>query len=190
VLQRLADARLVTTAEGTAEVAHEALIREWPTLREWLTENRDALRLLRHLTEAAHEWESTNSEITKRDESVLYRGAWLLAVAEWRKQHEADMNESERAFLDASVGLQAREQQEREERRREKEEQQARELQAAQKLAETERRRADSERRASRRQWYFSAGLAVVMLLALAASCVASGSRPSATTFTGWSPFE
>ena len=34
VLTVLADARLITTAEGTVEVAHEALIREWPTLRE------------------------------------------------------------------------------------------------------------------------------------------------------------
>src|SRR5262249_35426746 len=47
VLQRLADARLVTTGEGTAEVAHEALIREWLTLREWLNENREALRVQR-----------------------------------------------------------------------------------------------------------------------------------------------
>jgi len=53
VLAILADARLVTTGEGTAEVAHEALIREWPTLREWLAEDREGLRLHRHLTEAA-----------------------------------------------------------------------------------------------------------------------------------------
>jgi class 3 adenylate cyclase len=36
VLNKLAEARLVTVGEDTAEVAHEALIREWPTLREWL----------------------------------------------------------------------------------------------------------------------------------------------------------
>ena len=36
VLKLLTDARLVTTDEKTAEVAHEALIREWPTLRGWL----------------------------------------------------------------------------------------------------------------------------------------------------------
>ena len=33
LLDRLAEARLVTLGEGTAEVAHEVLIREWPTLR-------------------------------------------------------------------------------------------------------------------------------------------------------------
>ena len=38
VLKALADARLITTSEDSAEVAHEALIREWPTLRGWLEE--------------------------------------------------------------------------------------------------------------------------------------------------------
>ena len=40
---------------GTVEVAHEALIREWPTLREWLSEDREGLRLHRQLTHAAEE---------------------------------------------------------------------------------------------------------------------------------------
>ncbi len=43
--------------EETAEVAHEALIREWPTFRDWLNEDREGLQLHRRLTEAAHEWE-------------------------------------------------------------------------------------------------------------------------------------
>jgi Novel STAND NTPase 1 len=30
VLERLADARPITLDDGRAEVAHEALIREWP----------------------------------------------------------------------------------------------------------------------------------------------------------------
>ena len=38
VLRVLVDARLVTAGEGTVEVAHEALIRHWPTLRAWLDE--------------------------------------------------------------------------------------------------------------------------------------------------------
>ena len=35
LLERLTEARLVTLGEGTAEVVHEVLIREWPTLRGW-----------------------------------------------------------------------------------------------------------------------------------------------------------
>ena len=57
VLKTLADARLVTTEQDSAEVAHEALIREWGTLRKWLDEDRESLRLHRHLTESAGEWQ-------------------------------------------------------------------------------------------------------------------------------------
>ena len=53
VLNRLAQARLVTLSEESAEVAHEALIREWPRLREWLSEDREGILLHRRLTEAA-----------------------------------------------------------------------------------------------------------------------------------------
>lgn len=64
VLKTLTDARLITTdnphlaagdrpaaaGEETAEVAHEALIREWPLLRAWLDEDREGLRIQRRLT--------------------------------------------------------------------------------------------------------------------------------------------
>ena len=39
--------------EPTVEVAHEALLRHWPRLRGWLDEDREALRVHRHLTDAA-----------------------------------------------------------------------------------------------------------------------------------------
>ena len=58
VLQTLSEARLITQDEGVVEVAHEALIREWPTLRQWLSEDREGLRLHRRLTEDAQEWEA------------------------------------------------------------------------------------------------------------------------------------
>ncbi len=51
VLNTLAEARLITLNEDSAEVAHEALIREWQRLREWLTQDREGLLLHRHLTE-------------------------------------------------------------------------------------------------------------------------------------------
>jgi hypothetical protein len=70
------DARLLTTGEGTVEVAHEALIRYWPTLRAWLDEDREGRLLHRRLTEAAQEWEAL-----RRDVGALYRGARLAASA-------------------------------------------------------------------------------------------------------------
>jgi WD40 repeat protein len=98
LLERLAEARLVTLGEGTAEVAHEVMIREWPTLRNWLEEDREGLRLHRHLGTAARSWETGS-----RDPSDLYRGARLTAAAEWAEHHHAELNATERRFLDASL---------------------------------------------------------------------------------------
>ena len=45
VLWKLADGRLVTVSDNEAEVAHEALLREWPRLRGWLEEDAEGRRL-------------------------------------------------------------------------------------------------------------------------------------------------
>lgn len=62
VLTSLADARLITTSETAAEVAHEALLREWPRLNDWLLNNQANLRLQRQLTNAAAEWRRADSD--------------------------------------------------------------------------------------------------------------------------------
>ncbi len=129
VLNALADARLVMLGEDSAEVAHEALIREWTRLREWLNENREGLRLHRHLTEAAQSWQKLN-----REPGELYRGARLAQALEWAKTNAGEMNPLERDFLNASKEMREREEAERDAQRQ-------RELIAAQKLAEAERRR-------------------------------------------------
>ena len=97
LLDRLAGARLVTLGEGTAEVAHEVLIREWPTLRRWLDEDREGLRLHRRLGDAARLWDAGG-----REASDLYRGARLAAALEWADAHRRDLNATEREFLDES----------------------------------------------------------------------------------------
>jgi len=130
VLDTLAEARLITLNEDSAEVAHEALIREWPTLREWLHEDREGLRLHRHLTKAADEW-----KLLERDTGALYRGAHLAQAREWALLHPNALNAGERAFLTASIEQEQREEREREEQRR-------RELAAAKELAETQRQAA------------------------------------------------
>jgi hypothetical protein len=104
VIQTLADARLVTTARDMAtgeeqvDVSHEALIRGWPRLREWIDEDRAGLRIHRRLTEVAQEWERHS-----HDESYLHRGARLAEAQEWIETHAGDLNPLERAFLEASV---------------------------------------------------------------------------------------
>ena len=104
LLDRLAEARLVTLGEGTAEVAHEVLIREWPTLRAWLEEDRAGIRLHRELGDAARRWDSGG-----REAGDLYRGTRLAAAVEWAQAHPDALNATERAFLDASVAESERE---------------------------------------------------------------------------------
>ena len=154
VLALLADARLVTTNAETIEVAHEALIREWPQLREWLNEDREGLRLQRHLTEAAHEWESLD-----RDSGGLYRGARLAQASEWAVAHPIGLNAPERAFLAASQELAQREAAERAA-------QHQRELAAALQLAQTQQQAAARLRR--RNRWLAMAGGLALLLAVLA----------------------
>jgi serine/threonine protein kinase/WD40 repeat protein len=97
VLGTLADSRLVTVSEGSVEVAHEALLREWPRLREWIEEDTEGRRLRRHITQAATEWDAAG-----RDQSELYRGARLAAALDWTADHALDVNELEREFVTES----------------------------------------------------------------------------------------
>ncbi len=154
VLVKLADARLITTGEGTVEVAHEALIREWPTLRGWLTQDREGLRLHRHLTQSAQEWESLG-----RDAGALYRGSRLAQVAEWAGANSRELNALEQAFLAGSQELARREETDREAQRQ-------RELVAAQQLAAAERQRAEEQARAAGRLRQRAVYLAVALVAA------------------------
>ncbi len=97
-LETLADRRLLTIDSDAVEVAHEALLWEWPRLRAWLDEDRDGLRIMRHLTHAARAWSEAD-----RDPDELYRGARLAAATEWAESHEPDLNPTERVFLGAST---------------------------------------------------------------------------------------
>lgn len=102
LLERLTRARLLIVDGDAVQVAHEALIREWPRLRGWLNEDRESLRLHRQLTQAARVWESGG-----RDPSGLYRGARLTAAEESVAQDELSVDE--RSFIEASRAEQDRE---------------------------------------------------------------------------------
>jgi WD40 repeat protein/serine/threonine protein kinase len=97
VLATLADSRLVTVGEGSVEVAHEALLSEWPRLREWIEDDAEGRRLRRHITRAATEW-----DVAGRDRGELYRGARLAAALDWSADRALDLNEVEREFVAAS----------------------------------------------------------------------------------------
>ena len=103
VLDRLVERRLVTVGGTTAQVAHEALLREWPRLRAWLDADRDGRRLHQQIASAATDWEAAG-----REDDALLRGARLAAAVDWRADHEDEMTSRERGFLDASAALRER----------------------------------------------------------------------------------
>jgi WD40 repeat protein len=104
VLTRLTDDRLLTRSDSTVEVAHEALLREWPRLQGWLAEDVQGRMLRQQVTQAAREWEGTG-----REQSGLYRGARLSAAFDWSTRHGRELNELEREFLGASRAADERE---------------------------------------------------------------------------------
>jgi WD40 repeat protein len=86
------------TRGATVEVAHEALIRTWGRLRDWLDASRDDLRLQRRLAAAALEWSHAG-----RDPSYLASGVRLEQFADWAASTQLALNADERAYLDASL---------------------------------------------------------------------------------------
>lgn len=100
VLEALASARLVTLDTDTVEITHEALLRAWPRLRDWINQDRAGLLVHRQLSEAAAQWVREGL-----DSGALYRGARLASAGEWAERHRDDvlLDDSIREFLAASV---------------------------------------------------------------------------------------
>ncbi|MGI9644105.1 MAG: protein kinase domain-containing protein, partial [Ilumatobacteraceae bacterium] len=103
-IDRYGRARLLTfdrdpsTREPTVEVAHEALIQQWPRLSGWLDDDRETIRAHRHLTSATVGWIER-----ERDPSELYRGGRLEAVEQLVEAEQLIPNHDEDSFLRASV---------------------------------------------------------------------------------------
>jgi WD40 repeat protein/DNA-binding SARP family transcriptional activator len=95
VLEILTENRLLTVGGETVEVAHEALLREWPRLRGWLEHDAEARRVHRHITLHAREWDAGG-----REEGELYRGARLASALDFAADHAQALNDLERTFLD------------------------------------------------------------------------------------------
>jgi hypothetical protein len=105
VLQEFGSFRLLsfdhdpTTRGPTVEVAHEALIREWPRLRSWVDDKREDLLLERRLREAVGEWEASD-----RDAGYLLRGARLAQFETWADTAPGQTTDEERQLIAESRG--------------------------------------------------------------------------------------
>jgi energy-coupling factor transporter ATP-binding protein EcfA2 len=90
--------------EAVVEVAHEALLRQWPPLRDAIEADRGLLRLRSELERLAADWQHG-----RRDDAYLLRGGRLAAIDDWANQHPRELGPLEREFLQASRGLATRE---------------------------------------------------------------------------------
>lgn len=102
VLARAAALRLLTLGDGAVELTHEALIRAWPRLRGWLTDDRERLRRHRQLADAARAWEAVG-----RDPGALLRGAPLALAGELTAGEGPVLTAAEAEFLAAGAAAEA-----------------------------------------------------------------------------------
>lgn len=94
------------THTPTVEVAHEAILRAWERLRNWLNESRDEIKSQRQLSAMAAEWRES-----KQDSSFLALGVRLEQFEKWVADSKLALTGGERAYLDASVAHRALEEQ-------------------------------------------------------------------------------
>ncbi len=153
--------RLLTTntmaGVPTLEVSHEALIREWPRLTDWLRIARSDILLQRAIGEDALEWIQHSRPVDR-----LYRGTQLDEAQAWAERNVPSIDEV--AFLQASV----------EEYERQKATERAREA-----------REQDLQQRAANRQRYVIGMMAVttvVLVIALLATLLLQGQLQTTLT--------
>lgn len=99
VLDKLVNLRLLVRSElqnePAVEVAHEALIRRWQTLRAWIHEDREALQVLQALSRQSLHWDSSG-----RLAEDLWRGRRLQRALALRGSHP--LTTIDEAFLQAA----------------------------------------------------------------------------------------
>lgn len=99
IVAQLVEARLVVRSlldgQPALEIAHEALIRKWPRLREWLDEDRDQLAEIHELERWEKQW---------RELGALLEGARLGYALRVREKYAQDLGAGVLALIVASEG--------------------------------------------------------------------------------------
>lgn len=104
LITKLADSRLLITDRDlsigfqTVEIVHEALIREWRQLEEWINKNRKFLLWRQQLDEKINEWENR-----RREEFSLLRGSFLDEAEELIEKQPDDFNPTEQEYIKSSL---------------------------------------------------------------------------------------
>ena len=104
-LEAFVDARLLVSRSDEAgrrsvEVAHEALLRKWPLLRDWLDDERGFLIGRLQLQRALDDW--TAAAPAERD-SALLQGLMLERARVWLTDKPKALSSAQREFIAASA---------------------------------------------------------------------------------------
>lgn len=181
VIDRFADARLLTTGRDPVsgremvEVGHEALIREWDTLKEWVNADREFLRTTERVKVSMRAW---YEESGNKDERLLPPGRPLEEARELLDREDKEIGDL-RDFVQASI---AKDEARQEDEQRSRDQQQHKELVLARRLAEEEAARADTAEtlareqaarsKATKRTYAISSLFGFMLLIAIAALAV------------------
>ncbi|MEV0155663.1 hypothetical protein AB0H57_18225 [Micromonospora sp. NPDC050686] len=98
VMAAFTERRLLTQSRETVEITHEALIRHWPRLCRWISEERADDLTRQRLEEAAAGWDRDG-----RDVGALYRGARLETARAWTVGTDRQLSAVAAEFLDESA---------------------------------------------------------------------------------------
>jgi formylglycine-generating enzyme required for sulfatase activity len=101
------DWRLVVTGEkdgkATAEVAHEVLLKTWPTLMRWLEDERDFLVWRGELDARRKDYEKAGDLGAHHQRQALLMGLPLDTAKKWLAARRSDVEHADQAFIEASV---------------------------------------------------------------------------------------
>ena len=106
IVTHLASARLVVTnrnessGEETVEIVHEALIKNWKRLEQWIKSDGEFRTWQEQLRALFHQWEKSG-----RDPGALLRGKLLADAEYWREKHPQELSSSDKSFIEKSISL-------------------------------------------------------------------------------------
>jgi len=110
VVGALVDARLLTSFESEApavegregkqrhriEIVHESLLKAWPRLVRWQTQDADGAQVRDQLRQAARTWDERG-----RPDDLLWTGTAYLEFRAWRPRYSGGLTETDDAFARA-----------------------------------------------------------------------------------------
>ena len=152
----------------TVEVVHEALIRHWPRLVEWIDQDRAFQSWLAQIRPNIGVWLRDRS-----DAAPLLRGGMLAQGAEWFIERRDDHNPEEQAYIEASLDLRRREEEQKEAAAKAELIRQQDLAEAANRLAEEQQLRAEAANQLAAEQRRRARRSRVVALISLLVAFVA-----------------